>query len=200
MTWPMKRFFTLFTPLAVLTIVACLFFLGCSGDKTITLRGASQFDKNHAYSKTLERFVELVKEYYAQPVEFEIYLNSELGLEKDYFSYMSQGLSVDFAVVSPSHMSTFSKAAPLMDMPFLFRDLAHWNKVLNGDALQPIADQISEKADVNFIENTILIYENTLYKNPRGVIKTDNIKIDLTTKNVFMFMNDSKNKVKVKSN
>lgn len=58
----------------------------------------------------------------------------------------------------------------------------------------------SEKADVNFIENTILIYENTLYKNPRGVIKTDNIKIDLTTKNVFMFMNDSKNKVKVKSN
>ena len=58
----------------------------------------------------------------------------------------------------------------------------------------------SENADINFIENTILIYENTLYKNPRGVIKTDNIKIDLTTKNVFMFMNDSKNKVKVKSN
>ena len=58
----------------------------------------------------------------------------------------------------------------------------------------------SEKADVNFIENTILIYENTLYKNPRGVIKTDNIKIDLITKNVVMFMNDSKNKVKVKSN
>ena len=58
----------------------------------------------------------------------------------------------------------------------------------------------SENADINFIENTILIYENTLYKNPRGIIKTDNIKIDLTTKNVFMFMNDSKNKVKVKSN
>jgi len=58
----------------------------------------------------------------------------------------------------------------------------------------------SENADINFIENTILIYENTLYKNPRGIIKTDNIKIDLTTKNVYMFMNDSKNKVKVKSN
>ncbi len=147
----MKRLFTPFTLIAVLTIVGGLFFLGCSGDKTITLRGASQFDKNHAYTKTLEKFAELVKEYYGQPVEFEIYLNSELGLEKDYFSYMSQGLSVDFAVVSPSHMSTFSKAAPLMDMPFLFRDLDHWNKVLNGDALQPIADQISEKADVKLI-------------------------------------------------
>jgi TRAP-type transport system periplasmic protein len=53
---------------------------------------------------------------------------TELGLEKDYFAYMSQGISVDYAIVSPAHMSTFSKMAPLMDMPFLFRDLDHWNK------------------------------------------------------------------------
>ena len=147
----MKRFFQSFILLTVLSGVIALFLYGCSGDRTITLRGASQFDKNHSYTKTLEKFTELVKEYYGQPIEFEIYANSELGLEKDYFSYMSQGLSVDFAIVSPSHMSTFSKAAPLMDMPFLFRDIDHWNKVLDGDALQPIADQISEKADVKLI-------------------------------------------------
>lgn len=147
----MKRFFQSFTLLTVLSGTVALFLFGCSGDRTITLRGASQFDKNHAYTRTLEKFTELVKEYYGQPIEFEIYANSELGLEKDYFSYMSQGLSVDFAIVSPSHMSTFSKAAPLMDMPFLFRDVDHWNKVLEGDALQPIADQISEKADVKLI-------------------------------------------------
>ncbi len=27
-----------------------------------------------------------------------------------------------------------------MDMPFLFHDLDHWNKVLESDAFQPIAD------------------------------------------------------------
>jgi TRAP-type C4-dicarboxylate transport system substrate-binding protein len=64
---------------------------------------------------------------------------------------MSQGLSVDYAVVAPSHMSTFSRAAPIMDMPFLFRDLDHWNKVLDGDALQPIADDVAKKADVLLI-------------------------------------------------
>ena len=58
----------------------------------------------------------------------------------------------------------------------------------------------SEKADVNFIENNILIYENVLYKNLRGTIKTDNIKVDLITKNVFMFMNDFGNKIQLKSN
>ena len=44
---------------------------------------------------------------------------------------MNQGISVDYAIVSPAHMSTFSKAAPFIDAPFLFRDLAHWNKVLD---------------------------------------------------------------------
>lgn len=124
--------------------------IGCSQD-TIVLRGATQFDEKHAFTRTLRKFEELVQEYYGKPLQFELYLNSELGLEKDYFAYMSQGISVDYAIVSPSHMSTFSKAAPLMDMPFLFRDVAHWNRVLDGDALQPIANEVADKADVMLI-------------------------------------------------
>lgn len=121
--------------------------------QTITLVGASQFDEDHAFTKTMRRFEELVQEYYDGPheVEFEMHLNSELGLEKDYFAYMSQGISVDYAIVAPSHMSTFSQMAPLMDMPFLFRDLDHWNKVLDQDGLKPIADDVLEKADVLLI-------------------------------------------------
>jgi TRAP-type transport system periplasmic protein len=120
---------------------------------TITLNGASQFDENHAFTKTMVRFQELVEEYYegSEDLEFILHLNSELGIEKDYFAYMSQGISVDYAIVAPSHMSTFSPMAPLMDMPLLFRDLDHWNKVLEGDALQPIADDIADKADVMII-------------------------------------------------
>jgi tripartite ATP-independent transporter DctP family solute receptor len=117
----------------------------------IALKGAVQFNDDHAFNKTLLKFEELVKKYYGKPITFQLHRNSELGLEKDYFAFMSQGLSVDYAIVAPSHMSTFSKAAPLMDMPFLFRDLAHWNKVLDGDALQPIADEVAKKADVMLI-------------------------------------------------
>jgi TRAP-type transport system periplasmic protein len=132
---------------------ASLVLSGSAIAATITLNGASQFDENHAFTKTMIRFQELVEEYYEGPeeLEFILHLNSELGLEKDYFAYMSQGISVDYAVVSPSHMSTFSQMAPLMDMPFLFRDLDHWNKVLEQDGLAPIADDIAEKADVMVI-------------------------------------------------
>ncbi|MDG1896685.1 MAG: TRAP transporter substrate-binding protein [Fuerstiella sp.] len=125
-----------------------------SGDdprETFILRGASQFDESHSFTRTILKFEELVREYYDGPVEFEVYLNSELGLEKDYFAYMSQGLSVDYGIVSPAHMSTFSDGAPLIDMPFLFRDIDHWNKVLDGDAFQPIADEVQQKADVMIV-------------------------------------------------
>lgn len=124
---------------------------GCARDQTITLRGAAQFDETHVHTRTLRKFEELVKQYYGKPVKFELYLNSELGLEKEFFAYMSQGISVDYAIVSPSHMSTFSKGAPLMDMPFLFRDVTHWNKVLESDALKPIADEVAAKADVMLV-------------------------------------------------
>ena len=118
----------------------------------ITLVGASQFDENHAFTKTMRKFEELVSACYTdEKINWEMHLNSELGLEKDYVAYMNQGLSVDYAVASPAHMSTFSKMAPLMDMPFLFRDEDHWRKVLDADALKPVADDILEKADIRLL-------------------------------------------------
>src|SRR5712692_4142663 len=80
--------------------------------QTITLHGAVQFNDDHAFNKALLRFEELVRKYYGKPVDFVLHRNSELGLEKDYFAYMNQGKAVDYGIVSPAHMSTFSKAAP----------------------------------------------------------------------------------------
>jgi tripartite ATP-independent transporter DctP family solute receptor len=119
--------------------------------QAITLHGAVQFNDDHAFNKSLLKFEELVKKYYGKPINFVLHRNSELGLEKDYFAYMNQGISVDYAIVSPAHMSTFSKAAPFIDAPFLFRDLDHWNKVLDADVLKPIADEVAQKAQVMLI-------------------------------------------------
>ena len=119
--------------------------------QTITLNGASQFNDDHAFTKAMVKFEELVKKYYGKPVNFVLHKNSQLGLEKQYFEYMAQGKAVDYAIVSPAHMSTFSKAAPFIDAPFLFRDLDHWNKVLDADVLKPVADEVAQKADVMLI-------------------------------------------------
>jgi len=134
---------------AIAAILAVAFSLPAAAQTT--LNGASQFSEDHAFTKAMVKFEELVKKYYGKPVSFVLHKNSALGLEKQYFEYMSQGKAVDYAIVSPAHMSTFSKAAPFIDAPFLFRDLAHWNKVLEADVLKPVADEINQKAEVMLI-------------------------------------------------
>jgi tripartite ATP-independent transporter DctP family solute receptor len=140
--------------LAVAALGLCTTFLvvaPAKAQQVVTLNGAVQFNDDHAFNKALLKFEELVKKYYGKPINFNLHRNSSLGLEKQYFEYMAQGKAVDYAIVSPAHMSTFSKAAPFIDAPFLFRDLAHWNKVLDADLLKPVADEINEKAEVMLI-------------------------------------------------
>jgi len=119
--------------------------------QVITLHGAVQFNDEHPFTQGLLKFEELVKKYYGKPINFVLHKNSELGLEKDYFAYMNQGISVDYGIVSPAHMATFAKAAPFIDAPFVFRDHDQMNKVIAQDVLKPIADEIAQKADVLLI-------------------------------------------------
>jgi TRAP-type transport system periplasmic protein len=118
---------------------------------TITLNGAVQFNDEHAFTRCLAKFEELVKVHYGKPINFVLHKNSSLGLEKQYFEYMAQGRAVDYGIVSPAHMSTFSRAAPFIDAPFLFRDLGHWDNVLQLDLLKPVADEVERRARVMLI-------------------------------------------------
>ena len=58
----------------------------------------------------------------------------------------------------------------------------------------------SDKIDFDFINNNILIYKNVIYINDNGNMRTDNISINLITKQIDIFMNNSKNKVKIATN
>ncbi len=152
--------------------------LPAAAQQPITLHGASQFNDDHAFTKALVRFEELVKKYYGKPINFVLHKNSELGLEKDYFAYMNQGKAVDYGIVSPAHMSTFSKAAPFIDAPFLFRDLDHWNKVLDADILKPVADEISQKAEVMLIGYAGGGTRNIFVNKPvRNLAEMKNLKV-----------------------
>ena len=145
----------------------------------ITLKGASQFDDKHSFNQNMLKFEEETKKCYGKPINFVLHRNRELGLEKDYFMYMSQGLSVDYAVVAPSHVATFSKMSTLMDMPFLFRDLDHFNKVTStGEALKLVYDDVMARGDVMMINYSGGGVRNIVGKKPiRDMAELKNLPI-----------------------
>lgn len=117
----------------------------------ITLRGASLFDNDHAYSKTLIKFAELVNQELEQDITFDLRGNSELGTEPDYVNFLTQGVAIDYAILAPSNLARFAPSLPLMDMPFVFRDLEHWNATLSSDVLKPLEEELLAKADLMIV-------------------------------------------------
>ncbi|MEB8432720.1 TRAP transporter substrate-binding protein [Cocleimonas sp. KMM 6892] len=130
---------------ALVGVVLSTFVTSVSAE---TLRGASMFDDKHTFTKTMVKFADLVNEYYDGDVKFDLRLNGELGVEKDYVTFLNQGVAIDYTILAPSNMARFAPSIPLMDMPFLFRDLDHWNTVLSSDILAPLEKELSEKADI----------------------------------------------------
>jgi len=145
----LKSTFTIAKAAAAATALATIALPVSAAD--VTLRGASMFDEDHAYTKTLREFERIIGEEYKGDIEFEMHLNGELGDESDFVTFLQQGVAIDYAIMAPSNMAVFAPAIPLMDMPFLFRDLDHWNAVLSSDVLAPLEDELYEKADIKVI-------------------------------------------------
>ncbi|MCR9136579.1 MAG: TRAP transporter substrate-binding protein [Alphaproteobacteria bacterium] len=141
---------------------------GTSHAQDVTLRGASMFDGDHAFTKTMQKFAELVDEYYDGDVVFDLRLNGELGVEKDYVNFLQQGVAIDYTIMAPSNMAKFAPSIPLMDMPFLFRDLDHWNKVLSSDAFAPLEAELEKNADIMVVGYTGGGVRNLVSSEPIG--------------------------------
>ena len=166
-------FFTKTAQLVSGAAVAATLFTATAQAETV-LRGASMFDEEHAFTKTLRKFEELVGEKYDGDVTFDLRLNGELGVESDYVTFLNQGVAIDYTILAPSNMAKFAPSIPLMDMPFLFRDLDHWNAVLSSDVLAPLEDELLEKADIKIVGYTGGGTRNLLSKTP--VVTFDDLK------------------------
>ena len=56
---------------------------------------------------------------------------------------------------------------------------------------------LSENLDLDFTKNIVTIYDNVIYQGLKGEMITDNIKINIITKKIEIFMDNKNAKVKV---
>ena len=57
----------------------------------------------------------------------------------------------------------------------------------------------SEYLDLSILRDTMIISKNVIYKNLSNILKADVVEMNLTSKNVKIFMQSNNNKVNVKS-
>ncbi|MFT9846070.1 TRAP transporter substrate-binding protein [Aneurinibacillus sp. REN35] len=91
-----------------------------------------------------KKFAELVKQKTNGSVEIDLYPSSALGNDRDLIEGMQLG-SVDFALVA-GVLSNFYEPYSILELPYLFRDQAHMEKVLYGP--------VGEKLKADLLTNT----------------------------------------------
>lgn len=103
-----------------------------------------------AYHASAERFGKLLKDKSHGALTVSIYSNSVLGHETEMFEQQTAG-ALDFSIVNPGLISEFSHTASIFSIPFLYRDIDHWEHVLDGQPGQEIARRIEDETGVKVL-------------------------------------------------
>ncbi len=137
------------------------------------LRYDVKFDNNTQYSITAE----LSEIFYKDNIEF-------VRMQTVFAKFVDEE-NVSIIIVSDSA---------------IYNNSNYNTKFSNNVKITYLDNEISsQNLDLNFEENVVTIYNGVIYEGLQGLLKADNVTIDLITKEINVFMNDSENKVKIQS-
>lgn len=110
--------------------------------ETMVLKLGHVANLEQPYHLAAELFAKNVKERTNGEIEIQVFPNSQLGGQRDLLEGLQLG-TVDISLTSSATLGNFIPTAQVIDFPFIFRDLEHVYKVLDG----PLADEIYAGAE-----------------------------------------------------
>ncbi len=122
---------------------------GGGGEKapeTVTLKLGHIAGENDPWNTGAKKFAELVDQKTNGSVKIDIYPSSTLGNDRDLIEGMQLG-SVDFALVA-GVLSNFYPSFSILELPYLFRDRDHMEKVLYGEVGEKLKADLLTNAQV----------------------------------------------------
>lgn len=111
---------------------------GSTSGETITIKVANYFAEDHPQNVALrEKFKPMVEEQSGGALKVEIYPNSQLGAEEEFYNGVRNG-TIEMGIPGMIMQSSIEKLQ-VPEWPFLFKDYEHVKKVLNG----PIGEELT---------------------------------------------------------
>lgn len=150
----MKKRKSVFAVLSSVILASSVMLVGCGGSEdassgnggsegeavaTTTIKVANYFAEDHPQNVALrEKFKPLVEEGSNGSLKVEIYPNSQLGAEQEFYDGVRNG-TIEMGIPGMIMQSSVEKLA-VPEWPFLFKDYDHVKNVLNG----PIGEELTE--------------------------------------------------------
>lgn len=123
---------------------------GSGEGEVTTLRLGHITNETDAWHLGAEKFAELVEEKTDGSVVVDIYASSTLGNDRDLIEGMQLG-SVDFALVA-GVLSNFYEPYSILELPYLFENNEHLEKVLYGEVGTKLKQDLLDNAQIRGLE------------------------------------------------
>lgn len=118
--------------------------------EVITLKMGHCHPTDSQFNAGSEKFAELLSQKTDGKVKLEVYHSSQLGDEGE----LSEGIrigTVDLALVASGSVTKYQPRYSLFDLPYLFRDYDHVDKVLKGEPGKMLADESEKVAGIKVL-------------------------------------------------
>jgi tripartite ATP-independent transporter DctP family solute receptor len=139
----------------------------------ITLRAGYNTVKQYPHGRAIERFAHRVEERTGEDVQIQTFPSEALGSEQKMLEAVVAG-NLDMAKVSAGLLTGFVPEFGVFDLPYIFRDVNHMMKVING----PIGKQLAEKLESRNIKILFWMEQGTrsIYTVRRPVKSLDDLQ------------------------
>lgn len=135
-----------------------------------TVKLAHALPSEHPVSHSLDWFGKTVTK--ESKVRVKVYPNGTLGNETALLQMVQNG-TIGFTKVSAAPLESFSKIYKILSLPYLYRDMDHYNKVLNG----PIGDKIlASSRDQGFIGLAFLDAGARSFYTDKPIVMPEDLK------------------------
>lgn len=126
------------------------------------LKLATVTPESHPYNDGAKEFARLVKEKTHGAIDIVVYPAGRLGSGEEAIVKGLQMGTIDLAIISTGPLTTFSPDIGIVDLPFLFRDYQHVDKVLDGSIGENLLKSLDQVKGLAFMENGFRHFTNSL--------------------------------------
>ena len=115
------------------------------------LKLAHNGPEQHPFQNGAERFKQVIEEETDGALTVQIFPGEQLGSEEDTSQMIKQGTIACAVESACGALAPFVSSADLFNLPFLFRDVPHFYRVLDGPVGDFIARDVEENLDAVFL-------------------------------------------------
>lgn len=133
-----------FTKTVVCASLIALLSTGANAAEKVTLKLAHNLERSHVVHQAFEALAKDVKQLSDGKMTVRIYPSSQMGSARETMELLQNG-ALDMTKGSASDLESFDNVYSIYNLPFLFKDQAHFNTVVFGDVGKEIMESTKDK-------------------------------------------------------